>query len=186
MFHASEAELPWVLQRNCLTEGAGSTPTSWFSLPLSLLPPSLKSSQTVVLMDVWALDADIHQLRQSDSAEFAPPVSLDPFRGGEASLNTGSGEWEYKCNIKQLQNIAKFLLSSWSVANCSQRDGLCIPIGSLFTATFSLGHSTLLVVARLQPCEVKISPKWGRRTFSSAVLGKFCGILLPLSGINKL
>ena len=100
------------MKRNCLTEGAGSTPNSWFSLPLSLLPPSLKSLQTVVLMDVWALDADIHQLRQSDNAEFAPPVSLDPFRGGEAFLNTGRGEWEYKYNIKQLQNIARLLLSS--------------------------------------------------------------------------
>ena len=38
-----------------------------FLCPLSLLPPPLKSSQTVVLLEVWAFDADIHQLRQRRS-----------------------------------------------------------------------------------------------------------------------
>ena len=63
-------------------------------------------------MDVRALDADVHQLRQSAGVELAPPVTLDPLHGGEASLNTDSGEREDKCNIKQLQNIANLLLSS--------------------------------------------------------------------------
>ena len=72
------------MKRRCLTEGAGSTSASWFSLSLFLLPPPLKSSQTEIVVDFWALHADVHELGQSAGADqLASSVTLNPLNSGK-------------------------------------------------------------------------------------------------------